>query len=346
MRKSGPEALFLLTAGMLMSKCMHARGVLSKQSSSFSERFTSTLPTNAISCAECHSIPSMGGSSSITVRHAALQDPQTHAIVGIDPIIHLHNEDPFPRIGQHIFARAVLSTLGDGYVEAVPDITLQNISKEQMRITKGLIHGECHALMVGGGAYRIGRFGWKAEHGSILSASMSAASNEIGFPSHLSELDVQHVQQFVAFIRSTDPVMPDPARATTSPALAGKTIFNQIGCSLCHIPSLRTAPSGTLMTGSKDIVTERLGGKEIYPFSDYLLHDVGTTDLPGTSGDKFRTAPLWGLRYRSWMMHDAKSKTYHQAIMRHAGEASQVVQGYVQLTPLQKEQLRIFLNSL
>ena len=110
------------------------------------------------------------------------------------------------------------------------------------------------------------------------------------------------------------------------------------------------------MKGSGTVVSERLGSKEIHPFSDYLLHDVGTgdgivqnvrpEDYDESTANKFRTAPLWGVRYRSWLMHDGKSVTYHQAIMRHGGEASDIVQNYLSLTPIEKEQLRLFLDSL
>jgi CxxC motif-containing protein (DUF1111 family) len=110
------------------------------------------------------------------------------------------------------------------------------------------------------------------------------------------------------------------------------------------------------LDGVDQTVSQRLGDKEIHPFSDYLLHDVGTGDgivqnlLPEdykeSTANKFRTAPLWGVRFRTWMMHDGKSVTYHQAIMRHGGEASEVVERYKELTPVEKEQLRQFLDSL
>jgi CxxC motif-containing protein (DUF1111 family) len=94
----------------------------------------------------------------------------------------------------------------------------------------------------------------------------------------------------------------------------------------------------------------------IHPYSDFLLHDVGTGDgipqaakpeyLDQSTADKFRTPPLWGLRFRSWMMHDGNSVTYHQAIMRHRGEATKVRERYEALSPVEKQQLRAFLNSL
>jgi CxxC motif-containing protein (DUF1111 family) len=45
-------------------------------------------------------------------------------------------------------------------------------------------------------------------------------------------------------------------------------------------------------------------------------------------------------------MHDGGSRTIHQAIMRHAGEASDVIEKYQRLSPEQRKQLLAFLNAL
>jgi CxxC motif-containing protein (DUF1111 family) len=94
----------------------------------------------------------------------------------------------------------------------------------------------------------------------------------------------------------------------------------------------------------------------IHPYSDYLLHDIGTGDgvpqaaqpdnLDQSTANKFRTAPLWGLRFRSWLMHDGKSETYDEAIKRHRGEAFAVLKQYHRLSSVEKKQLVVFLNSL
>jgi CxxC motif-containing protein (DUF1111 family) len=109
------------------------------------------------------------------------------------------------------------------------------------------------------------------------------------------------------------------------------------------------------LDGGAVVVSQRLGHREFHPFSDFLLHDVGTgdriienirrQDYDESTADKFRTAPLWGVRFRSWLMHDGKSITYHQAIMRHGGEASGTVKRYEELTPVEQQELREFLDS-
>jgi len=69
-----------------------------------------------------------------------------------------------------------------------------------------------------------------------------------------------------------------------------------------------------------------LGGKTIHPFSDFLLHDVGTGDGIVQNGgletrNKLRTTPLWGLRTRGRLLHDGSASDLTTAIRRHAEEA-------------------------
>jgi CxxC motif-containing protein (DUF1111 family) len=99
------------------------------------------------------------------------------------------------------------------------------------------------------------------------------------------------------------------------------------------------------------IVPPALGSKVIHPYSDFLLHNVGTGDGivqnggPATA-NKLRTPPLWGMRTRPRLMHDGDSLTRNEAILRHAGEATFVINNYRNLTNAQKNQLIAFLNSL
>ena len=94
-----------------------------------------------------------------------------------------------------------------------------------------------------------------------------------------------------------------------------------------------------------------LGNRIIHPFSDFLLHNVGTGDGVVQNGgqstrNKVRTPPLWGLRTRDRLMHDGATLTRNEAILRHAGEATSVINSYRALTNLEKIQLIVFLDSL
>jgi CxxC motif-containing protein (DUF1111 family) len=132
----------------------------------------------------------------------------------------------------------------------------------------------------------------------------------------------------------------------------GESLFNQIGCGFCHTPSIVTAAPGTRINGGQFTVPAALGNKVIHPYSDFLLHNIGTGDgipvlptLPSTA-NQIRTAPLWGLRTRNRLMHDGLSFTAQEAIQRHAGQASSVTARYNALSQGQKTQLLRFLDSL
>lgn len=89
----------------------------------------------------------------------------------------------------------------------------------------------------------------------------------------------------------------------------------------------------------------------IHPFSDSLLHDVGTGDgIVQNGGSPPATGcarpPLWGVRSRARLMHDGETLTRNEAILRHAGQATSVINGYRNLSANQKNQLVAFLNSL
>ena len=94
-----------------------------------------------------------------------------------------------------------------------------------------------------------------------------------------------------------------------------------------------------------------LGDKIIHPYSDFLLHDVGTGDGivqngPPSTQQKVRTAPLWGLRTRNQFMHDGMSFTLLDAILRHKKEAQPSIRAFRAASPQEKEQLLTFLRSL
>jgi len=156
------------------------------------------------------------------------------------------------------------------------------------------------------------------------------------------------IGQFTRFMRATKA----PRRGTvTAAAAVGEHVFNAIGCHVCHVPAIVTAPAGTLINGDTFTVPPALGSKIIHAFGDYLLHDVGTGDgivQNGGAGtrNKLRTPPLWGVRTRSRLMHDGKSLTMADAILRHANEAALVVHNFKTLSDLQRHQLLAFLSSL
>ncbi len=290
--------------------------------------------------------------------------------------------------------RTSLNTLGDGFVEAIADGTLISIANKQ----KGQTNQEVHGLIINvpvleaGGRLRVGRFGWKNQHASLLSFSGDAYLNEIGITNFLVRDENTSLGRFVGFgtifdtVPDDTPCEDDPTvlcgedaeqdvevfaefmRATQAPPqdrdiqkqfatdiAAGAALFEsmngQYSCSVCHVPSITTGNRCQPINGGEFLIPEALARKTIHPFGDFLLHDIGTGDLIVQNGGpitrtRVRTAPLWGVRTRTNLMHDGLTFTFHEAIMRHAGEATQVRARYQALTSTQKQQLITYLESL
>ena len=164
---------------------------------------------------------------------------------------------------------------------------------------------------------------------------------------------------FTEFMRATKapPQDPDIQNVFLNDITAGKKLFSSMpgaafSCSICHVPKILTAPPCTLINGGTFRIPNALGNKIIQPFSDFLLHDVGTGDGIVQNGGqatrtKVRTPPLWGVRTRDRLMHDGESLTFREAIMRHAGEAQPVITAFnLNLTEQQRRQLIMYLESL
>ena len=344
---------------------------------------------NGTACATCHENPNTGGASQITelrVGHTDAngnfvnptilindgQDTITGRSIVNDRAICPQAEEHIPPTENIRALRAVLNTLGDGFVEAIDDQTLIAIAARQSAESGGRIHGEVveAPLFEAAGQTRVGRFGWKDQHGSLLSFASDAYLNEMGVTSRLRPKDVTTVckttadpedvpdslgladiDHFAQFVRGTMVPPRDTGLAATGSAQHGQALFQELGCGTCHVESIVTAPPGTSVNGGAFTVPAALGNKVIHPFSDFLLHDVGTGDGivqvgPQDTANKLRTAPLWGLRTRSRFMHDLKSLSLENAIARHQGEAEEPADRFRGLSSTDKQDLLDFLNSL
>jgi CxxC motif-containing protein (DUF1111 family) len=180
--------------------------------------------------------------------------------------------------------------------------------------------------------------------------------------------DVDH---FARFIRATKAPARDKVLAETLKAKHGSELFDKIGCASCHVRTMTTARAGTKINGGTFTIPEALGQKSFHPFGDFLLHDVGTGDgivIPmeehygramrtaqsrsfsppnfQSTRNKVRTAPLWGVRLRTRLMHDGSSVTLSDAIKRHRGEAKSTTRSFERLSAADREALLEFLKSL
>jgi CxxC motif-containing protein (DUF1111 family) len=344
---------------------------------------------NGRACAECHQNPVSGGASQFTELRVGHRDENGHFVNPTVPISDgaasiagrsiVNDRAVIPQAQEHIpvtenirALRAALNTLGDGFVEAIDDSTLLAIAAKQPEISEGRIHGEAIEVPIfeAPGQSRIGRFGWKDQHGSLLSFVADAYLNEMGVTNRLrpkdttsigkvtkdpedvpDSLGLADIDHFTQFIRGTKTPPRDTTLAATGAALAGERLFNTTGCSTCHVSSITTAKTGTVIDGGELVIPEALGNRIIHPYSDFLLHDIETGDGivqsgPQDTANKLRTAPLWGLRMRPRFMHDLRSLTLENAIERHQGEAEHVTREFRELTEIQRQQLLSFLESL
>ncbi|HXX28209.1 MAG TPA: di-heme oxidoredictase family protein [Terriglobales bacterium] len=159
------------------------------------------------------------------------------------------------------------------------------------------------------------------------------------------------VSQFANFMRflappSSGPVALNGQSVSQTAISAGSALFSAIGCATCHNPTPGT-------TQVSDFVPA-LSQVSVPAYSDIEIHHMGTgladnVSQGGAGGDQFRTAPLWGLGQRIFLLHDGRTTNLVTAIVAHASngsEANNVVQNWFSLTATQQQEILDFLRSL
>ncbi len=337
----------------------------------FSERETvddGLGPTfNDVGCVECHQSIDVGAfGQQMEFRAGHIVNGQFVDAPG-GQLVHARATDS--DIVEHISTaetvktfRVVTSTLGDGFVECISNTVLQNNVAAQPFAQRGTLTAV--PVVEANNTLRIGRFGWKAQHASLVSFAGDAYLNEMGITNKFDgtngrsssdpnagttenpcstaegvknctglpfdtvadpEDDGNDVLAFADFMAATRA----PGRQNPIPAAAqrGDTLFNQIGCAVCHTRTFTTAAPGTQINGGAFSVPVALGNKIIHPFSDFALHNIGTGDGIVQNGgqstaNQIRTSPLWGVRARNRLMHQGLNITIFDSIQLHAGQAT------------------------
>ena len=362
----------------------------------FSERETveeGLGPTyNDVGCVECHQSIDVGAfSQTMEFRAGHIVNGQFVDAPG-GQLIHARGTDS--DIVEHISTaetvkafRVTTSTLGDGFVECISNTALQNNVAAQPAGQRGTLTAV--PVVEANNTLRNGRFGWKAQHASLLSFAGDAYLNEMGitnkfdgfagrsssdpnagknenpastadgvidvtFPSPFDpaadpEDDGGDVLAFADFMAATRA----PGRQNPIPAAAvrGDSLFNSVGCAVCHTRAFTTAAPGTSINGGAFNVPTALGNKIIHPFSDFALHNIGTGDgivqnAGQGSANQMRTAPLWGIRARNRFMHEGLNITVFDSIQLHAGQATTARNNFNALTAAQRNDLIAFVLSL
>jgi CxxC motif-containing protein (DUF1111 family) len=343
---------------------------------------------NAQSCAECHQNPVTGAGSQISELRAGhldvlgnFVDAPGGSLIN-DRATNAAIQERVPDTEDQRTLRMSTNVLGAGFVEAINSNTLIAIANAQPGQSNGQIHGQFIQVPVleSPGSVRGGRFGWKNQNSSLLSFAADAYLNEMGVTNRLlltentsmgnsvaafdgvsdttlcadgsgnvcGEDEDGDIEIFARFMRATK---APPRGAISTNAVAGSNLFNAIGCNICHVTAITTSAPGTSINGGALTVAAALGNKIIHPYSDFLLHDIGTGDGIVQNGgpatrNKLRTQPLWGVRTHDRHMHDGASVTLDGAIQRHRGEANTVRLNYNSLSTTQQNQIVTFLKSL
>ncbi len=230
----------------------------------------------------------------------------------------------------------------------------------------------------------LGRFGWKASTPSVRVQSLGALRGDMGvtnplFPEesiantalHESYLartgfvdtgvdeqgNTEASQAFsdeVVFYAETLAV-PSRRNVNDESVIKGAQLFAQVNCSSCHQPDFTTA-TGELLLGGLP-APDALKGQHIYPFTDMLLHDLGSNladnrrDFSAT-GVEWKTRPLWGIGLTKTVnpaagfLHDGRAATIEEAILWHGGEAQQSNDDFMALEKTERQALIDFVMSL
>ncbi len=276
---------------------------------------------NGTSCAVCHNVPAIGGAGVILEVRAGYRDSSGETR-GLNPsgdtLIHMlsvptHACQPqIPADVTVIARRAPIPLFGAGLVEAIADETLLALEDPSDRNRDGVSGRAALVVDVATGERRVGRFGWKAQHATLLTFGADAYRNEMGitndvfpvesvfgiaesqmrlcdpFPDPEDRRDPRTgrrgIDNFESFMRLLAPVGRERVDTVT---LEGERVFSAIGCATCHVPALETGASANPL----------FHRRRVELFSDLLLHDVGTGDgirQGAAEPAEIRTPALWG----------------------------------------------------
>jgi CxxC motif-containing protein (DUF1111 family) len=326
---------------------------------------------NDTACAKCHTQGAVGGGNDrLETRYGLVTNGVFNPLAQFDgTLVHakgigLFNGVNFvgevvPPEANVVAGRRVNPLFGLGLVDAVPDQFLKDLAQFEQDFTP-MTAGRANVVTdVASGQPRVGRFGWKCQIGTVLTFAANAYQNEIGVttpffpnencpqgdcallaanPAQTNPNDTNETpMMFADFITF---LAPPPQRPVFRETRLGETTFLGIGCADCHLPVMRTGPNEVAA----------LDGVDFFPFSDFLLHDMGSLNdgisQSGATGQEMRTAPLWGARIRTSFLHDGRAKTLREAILAHDGQGLTARNRFASLNERQKADLLAFINSL
>ena len=273
----------------------------------------------------------------------------------------------------NISARIAQPLIGLGLIESIKLEDILTLEDPLDLDTDG-ISGKANRLINNKtGEVLIGRFGWKASQPTLLSQTIDATYHDMGLSNtqtsssnnctkiqkkclvalngNSKEYDNVEIseKQLDLMVFYQQHLSPPGRRDVNHPGvLAGKKIFFNSGCNSCHVQKYKTKEIGN---------NEALSNQIIWPYSDFLLHDMGeglsdNVNEYSASGSEWRTPPLWGVGLAENvngainLLHDGRARSLLEAILWHGGEAKSSQEHILKLSKLEVEQLIKFLESL
>jgi CxxC motif-containing protein (DUF1111 family) len=269
--------------------------------------------------------------------------------------------------------RVAPQMIGLGLVEAIPEADILANADPDDKNHDGISGRPNWVKDLQTGKVALGRFGWKAGAPSIETQAAQAFAGDIGISTPLvntshgdctaAEADCMGAptgDNSPGTSEAPDPILDlvsfysrnlaVPARRNVSDpsVLRGKQDFYSIGCISCHTPKFVT---------SRDAIGDAQKFQLIWPYSDFLLHDMGDglADLRPegqATGYEWRTPPLWGIGLtqtisgQTFFLHDGRARDLTEAILWHGGEAQKARDAFANLPKSSRDDLLAFLGSL
>lgn len=288
---------------------------------------------NQTSCSACHDQPTLGGGSDMTKKVMVVFDPpRFEGTVGQITLPGMAT----PEFGPHavkVFNRPP-PLYGLGLFEQISETALRASCDPDDKDgdgVRGHVNRQTEPLA--------GRFGFRAHAQTLQKFVGNALQGEMGISNMGTDCSVTQsdgdqvpdpevamsvVSDLVAYVSGLAP----PPRAGDDPA--GQQVFAEIGCAACHRP--QTAPGIAAFT---DLCVHHMGA----------AFDTGAKDIEAL-GDEFRSAPLWGLRFRKAYFHDDRTSDLPAAIAMHGGEAQKAADRFKALPEAKRSELLKFLGTL
>ena len=262
-----------------------------------------------------------------------------------------------PRVGQQVY--------GLGLLEALTEKTILEYADESDVNNDGVSGKPNYVWDFINGKQALGRFGWKANQPSLKQQAAGAFVGDMGITSSLfnnencpsgvncdtiknggrPEIEADNLNNVTLYLQT----LAVPARRNweSQTVLKGKDLFFKAGCETCHRAIMKTS----------DHPISVLSNQTIRPYTDLLLHDMGTglaDNRPDylANGNEWRTPPLWGIGLlqtvngHTNLLHDGRARTFEEAILWHGGEAEKSKNNFKSLSKIERNAVITFLESL